>query len=371
MDSGATSFPTNATAKIIHSHSHGMNCINVNLVTVVTVTYGNRKALLEQMISACIDNGIYQYVIVDNGVSWAVNSFEQQFPECKFVIVRLEANKGPAVGYYMGIRTALEISANLIWLLDDDLCPESGCLEELIKNYNSLIGNDKEKILSVLATRPSYLACINPTSRNNKTPLNISHSLFFGFSITQLPERFISIGKRFFLKDYKAAHYLNVNRNQLKAISIDVAPYGGLLFAASNIDKIGLPDQDFILYVDDYEFSHRFKTEGDGIYLIPNARLRDIDPRVQESKKKRSGLFDWLYNDSFRVFYAARNLSYFERRLSSNSFLYLLNKSFYLLVLLILAIRFRRFTRYLLILDAVRQGARGCLGYDVKHSLPK
>jgi GT2 family glycosyltransferase len=340
---------------------------NQQSVTVITVTYGEREHLLCKMIDACLYNGVTNYIVVDNGATWDVEKIAHKFPDCSFQFEHLENNAGPAVGYCKGIEGSLIVGHELIWLLDDDLCPEAGCLSELLYHYNCLFPTYSKERLAVLATRPTYQSSIVIGRKKIKTPLNLSASAFFEFSLGDVPQK---IKRR--LHEYLIRHGKKIKSTPAMPdiISVDRGPYGGLLFHRGVIDLVGLPNKEFILYVDDYDFTQRLTDTGGSIYLITSAKLKDIDPRAVAIEKRQTSFKMWLFEADYRIFYAARNLSYFENNISKGSIMYSINKILYLSLLLVGAIRYGRIKRFLMIKQAIVQGRNGKLGVSQEHFLP-
>ena len=123
-------------------------------VTVVTVTYGERRALLHQVLDALPAQGVSRAVVVDNGARWPVKD-ELAAAYGDFVdVVEMGRNTGSAGGFAAGIQRALETGAEFIWLLDDDNRPVPDCLAALSAAYQELRGQHPADLLAVLAFRP-------------------------------------------------------------------------------------------------------------------------------------------------------------------------------------------------------------------------
>jgi len=98
-------------------------------VVAVTVTY-RRPELLPRLLDAVRDQTRRpdHYLLIDNG-----GDVEQPpGTEGWLEIVRTESNIGPAGGYSIGFREALQRKADRVWVLDDDAIPDPGCLETLL-----------------------------------------------------------------------------------------------------------------------------------------------------------------------------------------------------------------------------------------------
>ncbi|WP_449598725.1 hypothetical protein [Niallia sp. Marseille-Q9988] len=130
-----------------------------------------------------------------------------------------------------------------------------------------------------------------------------------------------------------------------------------------------MPNKEFYLYSDDYEFSYRVTKRRGKIFLVPESKISDIDKTW--FNKDNSGFLLSLFKSKsdFRIFYSIRNRVYFEKKdLVNNKFIYILNKIFFLLIISILAIIYKNSTRRDLIIKAIKLGEEGKLG-EIKKGL--
>ena len=98
-------------------------------VVAVTVTY-RRPELLPRLLDAVRDQTRRpdHYLLIDNGG----DAHQPEGTEGWLEIVRTGSNVGPAGGYAIGFREALQRKADRVWVLDDDAIPDPGCLEALL-----------------------------------------------------------------------------------------------------------------------------------------------------------------------------------------------------------------------------------------------
>jgi len=331
-------------------------------VTVVTVTYGSRQDMLEQMIDACQDNRITNFVVVNNGASWDVGVLRRRFQDCAIDIVDMLGNKGPAAGYSAGIQRALESErSDMLWLLDDDLAPEKACLENLLREYVVLIQTNPKECIAVLAARPEFVKAL--ATDNSRRLMNPRKNTFLEFSVADI-----------WYKVRKRLPWRHQERTQIEipnTFQIQMAPYGGLLFHRSIVEHVGFPDSGFILYVDDYEYTHRITQSGGMIMLIPSAVLKELEPCWNSGLTHGSSFHAWLSGPDFRAYYTARNMTYFELHLrDSGGSSYYLNKYLYLVVLYAVALFSRRTARMRLLREAIKAGVGTRLGMDTRFPLP-
>jgi len=145
---------------------------------------------------------------------------------------------------------------------------------------------------------------------------------------------------------------------------IDVAPYGGLLFHKSILDRIGFPREDFYLYVDDHEFTYRFTKSGGVIFLCGEIKVEDMD-MTTIFRGKSISYYDKEFPED-KIYYQVRNHTFFSKYFITNR-LY-----FYTNLLIFLLIHFKHlfkvpdkkvfFRRYIILLKAIKNGLNGNLG---------
>ena len=152
-----------------------------------------------------------------------------------------------------------------------------------------------------------------------------------------------------------------ININKYKAKEVNNSAWGGMFFHKSLIDKIGLPNEDYFIFLDDYEFSHRINSFGGKIYLLPNCLITDIDYKSYSNYSRFTNLI--RFEKPERVYYAARNHFVFERKYRCNNVLI-----FYLNVIAFIKIGFffslfnLNFSNFKTILIAIFDGIKGNLG---------
>jgi len=101
-------------------------------VIAIVVTY-NRDNYLKELLTSLLNqtvkpNGL---IIVDNNNSKMINEF---LNDENIIYIKNNANLGCSEGFTIGIKKALELKPDYLWLFDDDVFPKENALEELIKN---------------------------------------------------------------------------------------------------------------------------------------------------------------------------------------------------------------------------------------------
>ena len=329
-------------------------------VTAVTVTYGERRALLRQVLDALPAQGVGKVVVVDNGARWPVKD-ELVAAYGDFVdVVEMGRNTGSAGGFAAGMQRALDLGAEHLWLLDDDNRPAPGCLAALVEAYRDLRRHHAAELLAVLAFRPEHQADVAAG-----VPLgyvNPRRNSFRGFHVLDIP--------------YKLWRRTPWGRPRVTGalparVDLGVAPYSGLLFHRAVVERCGLPRADFVLYADDTEFTHRLTAAGGRIILITAAAIEDLESswNVRQTQGHSFGVLLHQGSD-FRAYYSARNQAYFETHCRTrDGVMFALNRGVYLAVLTLLAFVQGRRQRLALVRQAERDGRAARLGPNPRFPL--
>lgn len=332
----------------------------VSSVTVVTVTYGERRNLLRQVLDALPAQGVDKVVVVDNGAHWPVKSELTAAYGDLVDVVEMGRNTGSAAGFAAGIQRALDLGAEYLWLLDDDNRPAPGCLAALADAYRDLRRTHALDRLAVLAFRPEHQADV--AAGVPLTYVNPRRNSFRGFHVLDIPYKF-----------WRRTPWGRPRvRGALPAqVDLGVAPYSGLLLHRSVVERFGLPRADFVLYADDTEFTHRLTAAGGRIVLITAAAIEDLESSwtVRQSQGHSFGVLLHQGSD-FRAYYSARNQAYFETYCRMrNGFMFTLNRGVYLAVLTVLAFVQGRRQRLGLVRQAERDGRAARLGPNPRFPL--
>lgn len=330
-------------------------------IFAVTVTYGQRRGLLEQMLAATLAEGIRDIVIVDNGAGWDVADLRQDFPKARLHIVPMGSNRGSAVGFAAGIDQALQAGAAMVWLLDDDNRPLQGALRALLAACEAQMASGvSRQDAAVLAFRPEHQADVAMGVGHAR--INPRRSSFLGFHVLDIP--------------YKLWRRTPWGRPRLRdglpaTVVLDMAPYSGLLLHREAIEAIGLPRADFVLYADDSEWSYRITQRGGRIQLVTDARIEDLESSWNVKRRFGTSFTGLLCGtgDS-RAYYGTRNATYLcTHCLAGNRVWRALNRTVFMLLLGCLAWIKGRRGRAQLLNQAVRDGAAGRLGPRAQYPL--
>lgn len=187
-------------------------------VVAVVVTY-NRKDCLSQTLNSIQNQtrSLDCIVVIDNASTDGTSEFLHDngfLGNPRIQYVRMETNTGGAGGFSEGVVRAVDLGADWVWMMDDDVAPVSTCLEELLKW--------------------SHLSeCLNPVKKNlNGEIIEWEHYLD------------VSTGRSTPLYNMSFANGKDI-------AFVNVACFEGLLVSKNLISKIGVPDKKYFLVGDD------------------------------------------------------------------------------------------------------------------------
>jgi GT2 family glycosyltransferase len=326
----------------------------------VTVTYGNRAHFLRQMLDALRSKQVSRVVVVNNGAAWPVKA-ELTAAYSDFVdVVDMGVNTGSAKGFATGIQRALDLGAEYIWLLDDDNRPHSNTLQILHKAYSDALKCTPGDRLAVVAFRPDHQADVAMGVATHR--INPLVNSFRGFHYRDIP--------------YKIWRRTPWGRPKVRGalpatVRLDTAPYSGLLFHRDLIEAIGLPDENFVLYADDTEFTYRIARSGGSTLLVTSALLDDLESSWNVKKRFSNSLVGMLKGDGdLRAFYCMRNGVYFDSvYLKRSSVVFGVNRIIYMSLLFLFAMASNKRERFGLLRRAVADGLSGRLGVNERYPL--
>ena len=334
-------------------------------VCALIVTYGDRFHLLEQVINACYEEGIDKVIVVDNA---SIESSKKQLKEYekdnkdRLQIIYLNENTGSAGGYKRGLEEAYKSNeCEFIWLLDDDNKPKNNALNELVNFWNNITYiQEKEENLALLSYRSDRIVYKEAVIRNNPNYILGRKNSFLGFHILDIPQKVFKLIKKKFFSN-------TLSDEKVDFGTVSVAPYGGIFFHKELIETIGLPNEDYFVYADDYDWSYRIPN----IYLTFKSEIEDIDTSWNLKEKKVSPFYSYLNEgNNFRVYYSIRNRVHFEKQLITKKPIYRINK-FVFEKILFLYKNYKNTDRLKLYNSAVKDGILGNLGMTFKEEVKK
>lgn len=239
-----------------------------NNIGVVLVTYNRLDCLKKALNCYEIQTVRPSYLLViDNhstdGTAEFLDKWLNVTDDIHKRVIHLETNTGGSGGFYTGLTNAMELSAEWIWVADDDAFPEMNAFENILHFYE--IYQKKDEIAALCG------AVIN----------NGSYDL-------QHRRRMIKNK----LKLYSMpADYDEYNKN---AFEINVFSYVGTMIKRNILEKAGLPEKNYFIYFDDSEHSLRVNRVGK-IICVPSAEI------IHDTGVNSVGEYSW------KTYYRYRN----------------------------------------------------------------
>lgn len=320
-------------------------------VCVLTVTYGNRWAFLEQVLTRVLSfHQVAGVVVVDNHSDYDIGNQLRLLNDSRLTLLRQQENSGSAGGYKRGIEHVMAHPAyDFIWFLDDDNLPHEDALTHLTAAWNNIgLSFDKKALCCLRLDRKNQ---IQIARGSDPYQYYLVPNNFMGFNIF-----------RVFINQYRklSDRLTDKKKYSLKAAKLPYVPYGGLFIHKEMTGLIGYPDERFFVYVDDSDYTYRITKNGGEIWLIPESTITDVDTSQgidYKARPWRSAVLD-LWN--FRTYYQVRNRMYFySRNAVTNRFTFALNKWLYLTGQYIISVITKKQAVYKKLKDAIQDGIDG------------
>lgn len=194
-------------------------------ITAVIVT-NNRLELLKEAVLAVKEQTVKpeHIVVVDNS---STDGTHEWLAEQEGLVVLTQENSGGSGGFFSGIKKAAGLSADWIWVMDDDTICEKETLSKMIDKValvNKPVGFIGSKALWTDGSpHLMNLPAITP-SFNKKTPFN--------------------------------------KYDQQGLLLTETTSFVSLLINIEAIKKVGLPYREFFIWGDDQEYTKRITKKG-------------------------------------------------------------------------------------------------------------
>lgn len=266
---------------------HG-TCVRLgNSVVAVVVTF-NRKILLRESLLALLKANYenLKMVVVDNastdGTYDYVKDVLSENPD-KIKYFNTGKNIGGAGGFNFGIKKALEINADYIWLMDDDCVVENASLNELI---------------------------------------NAAHDLKddFGFLSSKVLWKDGSISKMNLQRRNIFDKWFDTDKNLQ---NIRIASFVSLFLNGKAVEAVGLPYKEFFIWGDDWEYTYRISKNYKCYYVADSVVIHKSSVNMGSN----ISLDDISRID--RYFYSYRNEGFLYRKNGLSETIYFIAKLFY------------------------------------------
>lgn len=209
----------------------------------------NRFFLLQRCVKGLLNQTTppNTLIVIDNGSTDETPSLFTQgcyAGDSRIHSVRIEGNTGGAGGFHAGIARAMELGCDWIWVMDDDGFTEPTTLE-------CMMGIDPDP----MAIHAAAALADSGDERELVWPV--------------APMEGANRGKVL----------MRVDELKGPVVSVLNAPFIGMLFHRSLIERIGLPDKDFFVSFEDGEMCARAWAQARGVRLVPSAVVRH--PRIE------------------------------------------------------------------------------------------
>jgi glycosyltransferase involved in cell wall biosynthesis len=217
-------------------------------------------------------------VIVDNAST--DGTLDRAFaPEIS--IIRNPENLGTSGAVRVGFQHALAHGFDWIWVLDADSAPERSALERLLSLYLDWPEKERQAI--------GFMSCL-PYDRSDDHPLHGGLFTPFGRVAVEPPPQ--------------PRHY-----------QFHVTNWSGCLYRLAAVDRIGLPNPDYVLDWGEYEYAYRVMKAGYKAYMHQDAvlyhQVRGVASLVPVVRKFGPLAFTFYELPPFRCYYTCRNPIYF------------------------------------------------------------
>jgi len=217
----------------------------------VLVTY-NRLADLKKTLKAYVAQTLRPdyLIIVDNASTDGTTEFVDEWSskhqdDFQILILHSEKNLGGAGGFSLGIKKALELESDFVFLADDDATPYEDMFEKLIDYYSNT--SDKESIAALCTAV-------------------IDQYGFSGIQRGRIKKGIISIGRE----------KISQREYQAETLDVDLLTFVGALIKKSTIQRIGLPLAEYFIHEDDAEYSTRIRKVG-RIVCVTSSKIHHLN----------------------------------------------------------------------------------------------
>ncbi len=269
-------------------------------VAAIVVTFNRSKLLLE-----CLDallrqsRPLHRVILIDNAstddtVEKLRTGGYLDNPVIDFT--RLPTNTGGAGGFHEGVKRAMTLGMDWLWIMDDDAEPYPDALERMAEAFG----------------RPGIGGVANLTLGLDGKP-QLEHRGWL---------RVCGLTPR--------AHRA-IDASQIGAeLEISFASFVGLAVHRSAVERIGLPKRELFIKGDDLEYCIRLATIGP-LILVPGSRIRHKDGvSANYQQQRRFGMSSTRVpvNKLWLSYFSLRNLVWMRRQHCGNltAFLYALRQ---------------------------------------------
>lgn len=239
-------------------------------IGVVVVTFNRLDKLKHALETFENQTFLPKYlIVVDNastdGTGEYLKSWKSEQSVFEKIVISMRKNRGGSGGFYKGLKKGLDLSADWIWVSDDDAFPESDALE---KAHKYLERNSKT-LENISAICGQVLNC---------GKIDIAHRKIYRCRGIRITETFVP----------------ETEYNK-KEFAFNAFTYVGTIMNKKKLTEAGLPNKDFFIWWDDLEHGLRMSKVG-RILCVPEIKVHhDV---AQEAERL-----------SWKSYYGYRNMT--------------------------------------------------------------
>lgn len=252
---------------------------------IVVLSYNNATDTIECLRSLSnLEGGPYHIYLVDNGsTDKTVDTVRDQFPDVE--ILALGHNFGVPIGFNKGIIKALHDGFEYVMILNNDTVSDPKIITEMLQVAQ--VDHDCAMVMPRV--------CYYPPKEG---PLNRNDVWADGGYFRKFPPTIK-------LKDNRSGIDFESPRK------IEYAPTCGLLMHKRIFDNIGLFDEGFFFFYEDWDYSERIRAAGLNIWVAPKALLwhkvskatgKDMSFYWQQMGKSTARFMNRHYSKSGKLF---------------------------------------------------------------------
>ncbi len=321
-------------------------------ISAIIPTYADRYLYLETVVSSLLKQHLHKIIIINNNSvpESTAKLIDLQQKNEKIEVISFDKNSGSASAFNIGIKKALDDpDCEFVWLLDDDNLPDNSALDILADMWGKLSQKNNDIILSSWRTiKDNYLKAVKFSNPD------ITLGEKNGFRSFHIVESF---------KQRKSACFNDLDYGEVFSV-----PYGGMFFHKELINKIGLFDNNYFVYLDDTEFCMKHRINGGAIYCVLSSKINDLEISCYNNGRT---IVNFATKEMFfQIYYYVRNRVYFEKKYLITSWpVYFLNMFIYSVAVTGIALVNLKFKNIKTYYTALWHGLTGKMGYNEKYSL--
>ena len=237
----------------------------MNKISIVIVTY-NRLELLKKCLKKALSQKLADVIVINNASTDETENYIKLEQKNKnFFYYNTGKNLGGAGGFAVGIKKAIELKYDYIFVMDDDTMLEDNTIEKLSGQISKI--KDFSFLSCKVLWKNGTLCCMN---------------------IPKISGNILEYHK--YLED--------------GVIHINSSSFVGCLINAKYVLEVGLPISEFFIWCDDVEFTSRLSKKAPGFLVtgsvvIHECARNDFASIYRENDANRIKRYIYLYRNRF------------------------------------------------------------------------